>query len=135
MNQSDGINITHTCSTDEGSSGSPILNLDTNKVIGIHCGYINENDEILNKGFFLKVPLNDFIEKINNESNSINNNTLMYKDSFLNESNSLQNNIQSHNNLNKKNKLNIILTEPNEKLENNKNPFFPTENQYLTTIY
>ena len=28
--------IIHSCSTDSGSSGSPIMNLDNNKVIGIH---------------------------------------------------------------------------------------------------
>ena len=37
LNQIEGNNkIIHSCSTEEGSSGSPILSLDNNKVIGIH---------------------------------------------------------------------------------------------------
>ena len=32
-------NIYNFCSTDGGSSGEPILNLDTLKVIGVHQGY------------------------------------------------------------------------------------------------
>ena len=35
-------NIIHTCSTDDGSSGSPILNLKNNKVVGIHKGTPDE---------------------------------------------------------------------------------------------
>ena len=31
----------HLCSTKAGSSGAPILNLKTNKIIGIHCGHYN----------------------------------------------------------------------------------------------
>ena len=36
INQIDKYDIKHTCSTDNGSSGSPIINLKNNKVIGIH---------------------------------------------------------------------------------------------------
>ena len=54
-------NITHTCSTENGSSGSPILNLENNKVIGIHKeGSVIYN---FNLGTFLKNPLDDFYEK------------------------------------------------------------------------
>ena len=35
--------IFHNCCTDSGSSGSPILSLETNKVIGIHRGYDKNN--------------------------------------------------------------------------------------------
>ena len=55
--------IIHLCSTDSGSSGSPILNLETNQVIGIHkeasCHFN------YNKGTFLKIPINEYIIKIN----------------------------------------------------------------------
>ena len=55
------FDIIHTCSTENGSSGSPLLNLTNFKVIGIHKeGSIHFN---YNKGTFLKFPLNDFIEK------------------------------------------------------------------------
>ena len=59
----DNFDIIHSCNTDFGSSGSPILNLSNNKVIGIHKeGSPNFN---FNKGTFLKFPLNDFLLKLN----------------------------------------------------------------------
>ena len=63
--------IIHLCSTDSGSSGSPILNLETNKIIGIHKeASINFN---FNKGTFLKNPINEYIEKkINVSQNPLN---------------------------------------------------------------
>ena len=58
----DYLSFTHCCNTMPGSSGSPILNLANNKVIGIHigCSY-NHN---YNLGKFLNNPINDFIKKI-----------------------------------------------------------------------
>ena len=68
----DNLDIKHTCSTENGSSCSPILNLETNKVIGIH----KEGSTIFdfNKGTYLKYALIDFINKnkINNNDNIIN---------------------------------------------------------------
>ena len=62
--------IKHKCSTEKGSSGSPILNLKTNKVIGIHKGFSNISQEFkFNLGTFLKFPLNDFIENELNKEN------------------------------------------------------------------
>ena len=62
--------IIHACSTDNGSSGSPILNLKNNKVIGIHKQGSNYSN--FNKGTLLKYPLNDFIKKYNkNNKNEI----------------------------------------------------------------
>ena len=60
--------IKHICSTDNGSSGSPILNLKNNKVIGIHKkgAIINFN---FNIGTLLKYPLNDFFKKYNSNNN------------------------------------------------------------------
>ena len=49
----------YNCSTDKGSSGSPILNLQNNKVIGIH----NKNLISYNIGTLLKLPIKDFINK------------------------------------------------------------------------
>ena len=53
--------IKHLCNTEHCSSGSPILNLTTNKVIGIHCGAIfNKDKKIMhNIGTLLKYPLNN----------------------------------------------------------------------------
>ena len=40
--------IFHFCNTEEGSSGGPILSLETFKVIGIHFGYSNKNNIKIN---------------------------------------------------------------------------------------
>ena len=55
----DKYNINHNCSTDNGSLGSPILNLQNNKVIGIH----NKSSINYNMGTLLKLPIIDFINK------------------------------------------------------------------------
>ena len=61
--------IEHKCNTLSGSSGGPILNLTTNKVIGIHKGAINKNNNVkFNIGTLLKFPLNE----INNNKNKSN---------------------------------------------------------------
>lgn len=55
----------HFCSTEVGSSGSPILNISNNKVIGMHKASCKFN---YNKGTFLKEPINEFINtKIKSE--------------------------------------------------------------------
>jgi len=48
--------IKHLCNTEHSSSGAPILNLETNKVIGIHSGFINKEIKY-NIGILLKYPL------------------------------------------------------------------------------
>ena len=58
----------HSCSTNNGSSGSPILNLSNNKVIGIHTG----SDENYNKGTFLGKWFRSYIEAIINDENEQN---------------------------------------------------------------
>jgi surface protein len=60
----DNFDLIHYCCTEKGSSGSPILKLSNNKVIGIH----KEGSKFdYNKGTFLKEPI---IEYINNYKNS-----------------------------------------------------------------
>ena len=59
--------FSHLCSTDKGSSGSPIINIKNNKVIGIHKGAENE----YNRGLFLNYPIKEFINKYNNNKNII----------------------------------------------------------------
>ena len=53
--------FTHSCNTTFGASGSPIINLETNKVIGIHigCSLIHN----YNIGRFLNNSINDFIKQ------------------------------------------------------------------------
>ena len=58
----DEYNIIHLCSTDSGSSGSPIIKISNNKVIGIHIGSLKYN---YNSGTFLKYPINEYLNNIN----------------------------------------------------------------------
>ena len=58
MTIQDDFQITHHCGTEPGSSGSPILDLLTYQVMGIHKGSILNN----NVGTFLKMPIEEFKE-------------------------------------------------------------------------
>lgn len=84
----DDFKIKHFCSTEKGSSGSPIINLSNNKVIGIHTAGSTRFD--FNYGTFLKYAIKEFIERlynmnfykfINNKYNHYNNNTINNKNS------------------------------------------------------
>ena len=69
-----GINnneIRHLCNTEEGSSGSPILSLDTFKVIGIHKGAPRMHKN--NLGTLMKNAVEEFIQSEYNTNNSIKN--------------------------------------------------------------
>ena len=55
----------HKCHTESGSSGSPILCAATNKVIAIHRGGNIHKD--YNYATFLKFPLNELMNKNENE--------------------------------------------------------------------
>ena len=62
-----GDKLNHFCVTDKGSSGSPILNLESNKIFGIHRGYLENPEKYynglfkgFNEGVFLKNPINKF---------------------------------------------------------------------------
>ena len=70
-------NFYHSCSTEEGSSGSPIFNLATNKVIGVHKKAGKHN---YNKGSFLNDAIKAFISKKcnNNINDFLNNDNKLY---------------------------------------------------------
>ena len=55
-----GYMFTHMCSTIGGSAGSPVLNLITNKVIGIHHSGISKKNVC--QGILLNEPIKDFIK-------------------------------------------------------------------------
>jgi V8-like Glu-specific endopeptidase len=57
----DNQDIIHNCPTTFGSTGSPILSLNTFKVIGIHSGGIKNDIEEINKGHFIRLPINELI--------------------------------------------------------------------------
>ena len=61
----DNDDIMHKCHTDSGSSGSPILCMATNKVIAIHRG--GNSYKGYNYATFLKFPLNELMNKNENE--------------------------------------------------------------------
>ena len=94
LNKINEYNIIHKCSTDSGSSGSPILNLKNNKIIGIHKG-TPDFTKNFNYGTFLKYPLNDFINQNKTKNNiigekdinknNINENIQIIKESFFEE--------------------------------------------------
>jgi V8-like Glu-specific endopeptidase len=57
--------LIHICSTDIGSSGSPILNISNNKIIGIHKASPKNYDYNYNLGTYLKEPINEYLNNIN----------------------------------------------------------------------
>ena len=59
----DGIKINHNCSSDYGSSGGPLINLNNYKVIGIHEGAHRKFN--YNIGIFLQKPIEEFKKKFN----------------------------------------------------------------------
>jgi len=56
-----GITIQHLCSTKEGMSGSPIINLNNDRIIGIHKG--SHPDHNWNLGTFLREPIKQYYAK------------------------------------------------------------------------
>ena len=65
--------IIHYCSTEGGSSGSPILLLDSFKVIGVHKGAQKDTKFNFNYGIFIKAAINKFKNNNNDINNYINN--------------------------------------------------------------
>ena len=63
LNEINENKIKHKCSTDSGSSGSPIILLNNNKVIGVHYGGSKQINFNFNFGSLLKVPLLEYINK------------------------------------------------------------------------
>ena len=57
----------HYCSTDICSGGSPIINLSSNKVIGIHFG--SDTRRNFNIGTFLQYPINEYLIQLKSYKN------------------------------------------------------------------
>ena len=66
LNNIEDNKIIHKCNTDSGSSGSPIILLNNNKVIGVHYGGSKHNHNF-NFGSLLKIPLLEYINIYNKE--------------------------------------------------------------------
>ena len=60
--------ICHYCNTEKGSSGSPILSLDTFKVLGIHIGFPKNKKFKYNIGIFMKYVIEEFNKNIYNKN-------------------------------------------------------------------
>ena len=60
----DKYKIVYLCKTKSGSLGCPIINLNNNRVIGIHKGEVIKNWK---KGTFIKEPIKNFYEENNNK--------------------------------------------------------------------
>ena len=101
--------INHNCSTEEGSSGSPIFLLESGNVIGVHYGHCSYNKNI-NFGSLLAKSLIEFQDISNN-------NVMIIRQKEKNNINSsiIMNNIKFNNinydtgNINKKDNLNYII--------------------------
>ena len=136
-NIDDDYNIIHYCSTEYGSSGSPILNLVNNKIIGIHKENMKNNN--YHRGTLLKYPINEYLNKyFNNKKNEINL-TLKIEDQddidcnrdiyFLigkdyNRDKGYEDSFKYFNKLLSESKIDIFI---NEKKYENKNYFNPTK--------
>ena len=100
----------HSCKTEKGSSGGPIINLLNHKVIGIHKGY--KEKQKFNLGTILKEPINDFYSKreeiFDNYSNyskssfSLKEEDIHFKDDFF-----IKKFLKSHSDILSKSLLNI----------------------------
>jgi len=107
----DKYNIIHYCCTDYGSSGSPILRLSNNKIIGIHKeGVSNHN---YNKGTLLKYPINEYLNK-RNEINEIKLKIEIEKED-INKDIYFLDNTENHDNLKELNELNTEIFINNKK--------------------
>ena len=69
INKLNGFNIKHTCFINSGSIGAPILDINSNKVIGIT---LEPNNNLnYNEGVIMKFPIEDFINKYQIKNNQI----------------------------------------------------------------
>ena len=60
IKEDNSYTLFHTCDTDEGSSGSPII-LYNNKVIGVHRGWLPDDD--YNRATLLQYPIKEYYKK------------------------------------------------------------------------
>ena len=115
LNSIENEDIYHLCSTEGGSSGSPIVSLDSFKLIGIHTGYFKDKkyNKGYNKGLFIKYIIDEF-NKIENIKKNNNKNESNIIDESTNKNNSKNDNkINTFNKINKKEEINKNKIEEN----------------------
>ena len=119
----DNKQIYHFCSTEDGSSGGPILSLETFKVIGIHFGYNNKSQFKINYGTFIKYAVDLFNIFYNNKSDIINNsNKNKYPLNFGSEKKKINKNMFNKTKENLFNNINFII-ESFKLIDNKKNHY------------
>ena len=121
--------IKHKLHTDLCSSGGPILSLSTNKIIGIHKGFVRKNNEIFNIGTYLKYPLDELNKNEIKIQLKINKDDINKEIYFLDNTNRLidsKGNKHYHDNLKELNELNTELYINNVKYKYKKY-FIPKE--------
>ena len=79
--------ISHTCYTDLGSSGSPII-LYNHKIIGIHRGYYK--DKNINVATLLQYPIKEFLKKIYQKNLENENKNIINEDKIINFKNDIK---------------------------------------------
>ena len=109
LNKLNELNIEHTCFSESGSNGAPILNLSNNKVIGISMDSIKNNN--FNSGIILKYAVEEFKNKYTNINQQFMNNNFQMQNMMMNNNANFNPNFQM----------------PNMMLMNNNN-FIPNNN-------
>ena len=87
----DNIDIRHLCPSRDGSSGSPILNYNTFKVVAIHTG--RHKTKNINFGKILREPLKEFNDNENKLKREKSNVSLKSKETIESETNIRKNSI------------------------------------------
>jgi len=82
-----GNKIMYYLTTYGGSSGAPIFNLNSFKVIAIHRGYLNNKNNIFNIGELIKMPIIDYYQKCKLKYNNINKRKEIKEEKRINEIN------------------------------------------------
>jgi len=117
-----GDHLIHFCSTEKGSSGAPILLLDSFKVIGIHIGTTKNKNLFFNLGTLIKKGIRLFSSKENfiNDNKNTNNNIFINK--LANNSNI--NNLKINKTINLSQNNNLINKDKNINFKESMNNFF-----------
>jgi hypothetical protein len=136
INNIQSFEIEHKCSTEKGSSGSPIILLNTFKVIGVHKG-CGKDKEDFNFGTLLRYPIlefngkkekkNEIIIKLKIEDNDINKDVYILNNPYYINSEGIKGEYDGLKEMNKKNTLMFI---NNEKVEYEKNKKFRKKGIY-----
>ena len=121
----DNYTINHECETEPGSSGSPIIDLKSFRVLGIHKGSKENNNHIkwkFNYGIFLKEPIEQFRKECINKYNDKGVKIDKGIKHIINSNDKINNNINDNSKINSEKKANIlILNNKNLKEKNDNN--------------